>query len=69
MHPSPRERYRILARRIRAAGYLVIAGHGKGGFWVRNPDMTRPPFVDGNSFIGYTRAEKLFGHSEAAHGG
>jgi hypothetical protein len=70
MHSSPRERYRILAGRIRAAGYLVIDGYGKGGFWVRNPDMTKPPFVDGNSFIRYTRAEKLFGHSEAPpHGG
>jgi hypothetical protein len=42
-----------------------MTGVDKGGFWVRNPHMTKPPFVDGSGFISYTRAGHLFGHSEA----
>ena len=48
-----------LVRRLTAQGYRVIAGEAKGGLWVRNPDMTKPPFVDGNSFVSFARARKL----------
>jgi hypothetical protein len=46
-------------------GYRVIAGVDKGGFWVRNPDMSKPPFVDENSFVPLRRARRLFGDAEA----
>ncbi len=52
--------HHAIARRLAARGYRVIIGYGKGGFWVRNPDMTRPPFVDGNSFIAFRKANLLF---------
>jgi hypothetical protein len=59
-----------LARQMAALGYQVIAGVDKGGCWVRNPDMTRPPFVDENSFLPLRRARRLFGVSEPPqHGG
>ena len=38
----------------------MIIGYGKGGFWVRNPDLTRPPFADEHSFISFARAKVLF---------
>ena len=56
---------RALARRMASLGYRVIAGVDKGGFWVRNPDMSRPPFVDENSFVPLRRARQLFGDAEA----
>jgi hypothetical protein len=43
--------HHAVARRMVGRGFRVIIGYGKGGFWVRNPDMTRPPFVDHNSFL------------------
>jgi hypothetical protein len=43
-----------------ARGYRVIVGYGKGGFWVRNPDMTKPPFADEHSFIAFRKAKVLF---------
>lgn len=52
--------HHALARRMAARGFRVIIGYGKGGFWVRNPDMTKPPFVDGNSFIAFRAAKLLF---------
>lgn len=48
-----------LVRRLSAQGYRVIAGEGKGGLWVRNRDMTKPPFVDDNSFVSFAWARKL----------
>jgi hypothetical protein len=59
------QEYRAVAAAMARQGYRVIAGVDKGGFWVRNPDMTKPPFVDGNSFIPLRRARRLFGVSEA----
>ena len=53
-HPQRRAPRRRPPPRL---GYRVIIGYGKGGFWVRNPDMTRPPFVDGNSFIAFRKAK------------
>jgi hypothetical protein len=52
--------HHAIARCLSAHGYRVIIGYGKGGFWVRNPDMTKPPFVDGNSFIAFRAAKLLF---------
>jgi len=51
--------YAAVARALARSGYRVIIGYGKGGFWVRNPDMTRPFFVDKNSFIGFAKAKRL----------
>jgi len=52
--------HHAIARCLSARGYRVVIGYGKGGFWVRNPDMTKPPFVDGNSFIAFRAAKLLF---------
>lgn len=52
--------HHAVARRMAERGYRVIIGYGKGGFWVRNPDMTRPPFVDHNGFLAFREARKLF---------
>ena len=52
--------HHAIARRMIARGYRVIVGYGKGGFWVRNPDMTRPPFADEHSFIAFRKAKVLF---------
>ena len=52
--------HHAVARRMAERGYRVIIGYGKGGFWVRNPDMTRPPFADENSFIAFRKAKLLF---------
>lgn len=52
--------HHAIARRMADRGYRVIVGYGKGGFWVRNPDMTRPPFADQNSFIAFRKAKSLF---------
>jgi hypothetical protein len=49
-----------VARRLAGRGYRVKIGYGKGGFWVRNPDMTRPAFVDHDSFIAFRKAKLLF---------
>jgi hypothetical protein len=48
-----------LVRRLAGQGYRVIAGEAKGGLWVRNPDMSKPPFVDDNSFVSFATARKL----------
>jgi len=54
-------KHQAVARRMAERGYRVIIGYGKGGFWVRNPDMTKPPFVDHNrSFIPFRKAKVLF---------
>lgn len=52
--------HHAIARRMAARGYRVIVGYTKGGFWVRNPDMTRPPFADQNGFIAFRKAKSLF---------
>jgi hypothetical protein len=52
--------YHAVARRIADRGYRIVIGYGKGGFWVRNPDMTKPPFADHNSFVSFRRAKLLF---------
>lgn len=51
--------YLTIAQTLTRCGYRVINGCGKGGFWVRNPDMTRPIFVDKNSFIRFAEAKRL----------
>lgn len=51
--------YLAVAEALARRGYRVINGYGKGGFWVRNPDMTRPFFVDKNSFIRFADAKRL----------
>jgi hypothetical protein len=52
--------YHAVARRLAGRGYRVIIGYGKGGFWVRNPDMTKPAFADHNSFVSFRKAKVLF---------
>jgi hypothetical protein len=52
--------HHAVARRLAERGFRIIIGYGKGGFWVRNPDMTKPPFVDHNSFISCRKAKMLF---------
>jgi hypothetical protein len=52
--------HHAVARRIAECGYRVIIGYGKGGFWVRNPDLTKPFFADENSFISFRKAKMLF---------
>lgn len=52
--------HHAVARRMAGRGYRVIVGYGKGGFWVRNPDMTRASFADHNSFVSFQRAKALF---------
>lgn len=58
-HHSLSAEQHAVARRMAERGFRVIIGYGKGGFWVRNPDMTKPPFTDHNSFISFTRAKVL----------
>lgn len=53
--------YEAVCESLRAQGFHAINGHGKGGLWVRNPDMTKPPFVDENCFISFSKAKRLFG--------
>ena len=60
MHDAISAEHHAVARRMAERGYRVIIGYGKGGFWVRNPDMTRPPFADHNSFISFRKAKMLF---------
>jgi hypothetical protein len=52
--------YHAVARRLAGRGFRVIIGYGKGGFWVRNPDMTKPAFADHNSFLPFRKAKVLF---------
>jgi hypothetical protein len=59
-HDTLSAEHHAIARRIAERGFRVIIGYGKGGFWVRNPDMTKPPFVDDRSFISFARAKVLF---------
>ena len=59
-HNTLSAEHHAIARCLSARGYRVVIGYGKGGFWVRNPDMTKPPFVDGNSFIAFRAAKLLF---------
>jgi hypothetical protein len=59
-HDTSSAEYHAIARRMAEQGYRVVIGYGKGGFWVRNPDMTRPDFVDGNCFIACRKARVLF---------
>lgn len=55
--------YHAVARRLAGRGYRVIIDYGRGGFWVRNPDMTRPAFVDHDGFLSFREAKKLFTRS------
>ena len=48
-----------LARRLANQGYLVIVGWSIGCLWVRNADMTNPPFVDEEGFVSFAHARKL----------
>jgi hypothetical protein len=59
-HDSLSAEHHAIARRMIACGYRVIVGYGKGGFWVRNPDLTRPPFADEHSFLAFRKAKVLF---------
>ena len=59
-HDTISAEYHALARRMSGLGYRVIVGYGKGGFWVRNPDMTKPAFADDRGFISIARARMLF---------
>ena len=52
--------YHAVARRLCERGYRVIIGVGKGGFWVRNPDMSIPAFADRHSFVSFRKAKLLF---------
>ena len=52
--------HHAVARCMEERGFRVIIGYNKGGFWVRNPDMTKPPFADHNSFISFRKAKVLF---------
>lgn len=52
--------HHAIARRMVARGYRVIVGYGQGGSWVRNPDITRPPFTDEHSFLAFRKAKVLF---------
>jgi hypothetical protein len=52
--------YHAVARRLAEKGFRVIVGYGKGGFWVRNPDMTKPSFVNEHGFISFRKAKVLF---------
>ena len=57
---APAPEHHVLARRLAERGFRVVIGYGKGGFWVRNPDTTKPSFTDGNSFISFAKAKVLF---------
>lgn len=59
-HDSLSAEYHAVARRLADCGFRVIVGYRKGGFWVRNPDLTRPPFTDANSFLSFRKANVLF---------
>jgi hypothetical protein len=59
-HDALSAEHHAVARRMAERGYLVIIGYGKGGFWVRNPDMTKPTFVDDRSFVSFRKANLLF---------
>ena len=52
--------YHTVALRRADRGFRVIIGYGKGGFWVRNPDMTKPACADENSFVSFRKAKVLF---------
>ncbi len=59
-HDTLSAEHHAVARRMAERGFRVIVGYGKGGFWVRNPDMTKPAFADQNSFISFRKAKMLF---------
>src|SRR4051812_41955459 len=63
-HEDTRAHYHAIARRLSARGYRVINGCGERGFWVRNADLTKPPFVDARGFISYAKAKLLFQEKE-----
>jgi hypothetical protein len=65
-HETLSAEHHAFARRIAERGYRVIIGYATGGFWVRNPDMTRTPFVDDRSFISFRMANMLFTSSTGA---
>ncbi len=52
--------HHAVARHLAGRGYRVTIIYAKGGFRVRNPDMTKPPFVDHNGFISFRKALVLF---------
>ena len=61
-HESLSPEDHAVARRMAERGLRVKIGYGQGGFWVRNPDMTRPAFADENSFVSFRKAKVLFTH-------
>jgi hypothetical protein len=59
-HNQPRFlRYDIMAQALRGMGYLLIVADDEDGFWVRNHDLTKPQFVDDNSFIRLAKARRI----------
>ncbi len=69
-HGDIRARYHAIADRLSARGYRVIIGCAKGGFWVRNPDITKPPFVDTHSFVAFRKAKAMCSDiNPGQHGG
>ena len=52
--------HHAVARHLAGGGLRVTIVYAKGGFRVRNPDMTKPPFVDHSSFISFRKALVLF---------
>ena len=66
MHDRLSAEHQAVAHRMAERGYRIVIGYGKGGFWVRNPDMTKPAFADQNSFISFRKARMLFMPDTAA---
>jgi hypothetical protein len=58
-HDRVSAEHHAVARALAARGYRVIIGYGKGGFWVRHADMSRPSFADATCFVSFARARKL----------
>jgi hypothetical protein len=57
-HETTSSERHVIAQRMAGRGYRVAIGNA--GFWVRNPDMTKPPFVDQHSFVSFGKAKVLF---------
>jgi hypothetical protein len=50
--------HHVIAQRMARRGFRVFIG--SDGFWVRNPNMTKPSFTDAHSFISFRKAKVLF---------
>lgn len=51
--------YARITKALVDAGYQVINGFGKGGFWVRDRSQARPAFANENGFIPYRKAKAI----------